>query len=131
MLSKLRYYVDKNTIRSLYFSLFSSHINYCCQVWGQNGNYHLNKICSLQRSALRIIDFRPFRSDVSDIFHSLKIPSFPNLVRVSNILFVFDSLSNALPISISNYFTQSCNAHSYFTRNTENAKLVIPSFKSH
>ena len=38
MLSKIRYYVDENTIRSLYFSIFSSHISYCCQVWGQSGN---------------------------------------------------------------------------------------------
>ena len=44
MLSRIRHYVNKNTIRSLYFSIFSSHLNYCCQVWGQNGNSHLNKI---------------------------------------------------------------------------------------
>ena len=28
MLSKIRHYVNKNTIRSLYFSLFASHISY-------------------------------------------------------------------------------------------------------
>ena len=38
MLSKIRHYVNKNTARSLYFSIFSSHISYCCQVWGQTGN---------------------------------------------------------------------------------------------
>ena len=107
MLSKIRHYVNKNAIRSLYFTLFSSHIGYCCQVWGQVGNYHLNKIHSLQRSALRIINFRPFRSDVSNLFYTLNIPSFNNLVRFSNILFVFDSLTNNLPISISSFFTQS------------------------
>ena len=32
MLSRIRHFVDKNTMRSLYFTLFSSHINYCCQV---------------------------------------------------------------------------------------------------
>ena len=107
MLSKIRHYVDKNTIRSLYFSLFSSHINYCCQVWGQNGCYHLNKIQSLQRSALRIINFKPFRSDVSDLFRSLAIPLFSDLVRISNLMFVFDSLSCNIPASIANYFRQS------------------------
>ena len=60
LLSKIRYYVDKTTLRSLYFSIFSSHLNYCCQVWGQNGNQHINKILSLQRSALRIINFPTF-----------------------------------------------------------------------
>ena len=131
ILSKIRYFVRKNTLRSLCFSLFSSHIGYCCQVWGQNGNYHLNKIHSLQRFALRIIDFRPFRSDVSDLFRNLKIPLFQNLVRISNLLFVFDSLSFRLPISISNYFSQIRYVHSYFIRNSENAKLVLPAIKSH
>ena len=130
MLSKIRHYVDKNTIRSLYFSLFSSHISYCCQVWCQNGNYHLNKILSFQRSTLRIINFQPFRSNASFLFRSLNIPLFFDLVRISNILFVFDSLSRNLPISIANYFCQSCASHSYNTRNTQNGKLVVPTFKS-
>ena len=88
MLSKIRHYVDLNTTRSLYFSIFSSHISYCCQVWGQNGNPHLNRILSIQRSALRIINFMPFRSDVYFMFRSLNIPLFSNLVRISNVMFV-------------------------------------------
>ena len=130
MLSKIRHYVNKNTLRSLYFSLFSSHMSYCCQVWGQSGNYNLNKILSVQRSALRIISFRPFRSNVTDLFHILNIHLFSNLVRISNLLFVFDSLSSNLPISFANYFCQSHDVHSYNTRNILNGKLVPPVFKS-
>ena len=104
MLSKIRHYVDKNTIRSLYFSLFHSHINYCCQVWGQKGNSYLNRVLSLQRSALRIISFKPFRSDVSCLFRSLNIHLFSNTVRFANLLFVFYSLSSNLPTSILNFF---------------------------
>ena len=129
MLSKIRHYVNKNTIRSLYFSLFASHISYCCQVWGQSGNYHLNKILSVQRCALRIIEFKPFHSDVSYLFKNLNIPLFSNLVRMSNILFVFDSITNYLPSSISNFFIQCRHFYSYNTRNVENGKLVLPIFK--
>ena len=129
MLAKIRHYVNKNTIRSLYFSIFYSHINYCCQVWGQNGNCLLNKILSLQRSALRIIDFKPFRSDASPLFRFLNIPLFVNMVRVSNLLFVFDSFSDSLPISISNYFSER-RTHSYNTRSIESGKLVLPAFKT-
>ena len=101
----------------------------CCQVWGQNGSYILNKILSLQRCALRIINFKPFRSDVTHLFHSLNIPSFPNLVRIANLLFVFDSLTHNLPPSIDKYFTLSQEIHSYHTRNAKNGKLVLPAFK--
>ena len=129
MLAKIRHYVNKNIIRSLYFSLFSSHINYCCLVWGQSGNYYLNKILSVQRCALRIIEFKPFHSDVSSSFYNLKIPTFSSLIQTSNIMFVFDSLTNYLPFSISNFFTQSRHVHLYNTRNAENGKLVVPKFK--
>ena len=129
MLSKIRHYVDKNTIRSLYFSTFSPHINYCCQIWGQKGNYHLNRILSLQRSALRIINFKPFHSDVCYLYRSSNVPIFTKLVQISNLMFVFDSLKNNLPISISKYFCQSRDIHSHYTRNI-NGKLVPPAFKS-
>ena len=129
MLSKICNFVNKNTIRSLYLSLFSSHINYCCQVWGQSGNYHLNGILSVQRSALRIINSKPFRSDVSSLFRTLNIPLFSNLIRMSNLIFVFDSLNRHLPSSISNFYTQSRHIHSHSTRNVENGKLVLPKFK--
>ena len=130
MLSKVRHYVDKLTLRSLYFSIFSSHMSYCCQIWGQTGNCHINKILSLQRSALRIINFLPFRCDVSNYFLELNIISFVNLVKITNLLFVYDSLKNNLPSSVSNYFTLSSSIHSYNTRNVELGKLHVPRFNS-
>ena len=36
MLSKIRYYVSKEELKFIYFSIFSSHMTYGCQVWGQN-----------------------------------------------------------------------------------------------
>ena len=45
-------------------------------------------------------------------------------------MFVYDSLVHNLPVSISNFFSLSRDAHSYFTRNTELGKLVPPIFKS-
>ena len=130
MLSKIRYYVDKNTLRCLYFAIFSSHMSYCCQIWGQIGNHHLNKILSLQRSALRILNFLPFRSDVSNCFLESNIASFNDLVKKTNILFVYDSLKKNLPPSISDYFTLSSEVHSYNTRNTQLGKLHVPKFNS-
>ena len=44
-------------------------------------------------------------------------------------MFVFDSLTNYLPSSIANFFTQSRHFHSYNTRNVENGKLVVAKFK--
>ena len=55
---------------------------------------------------------------------------FSDIVRLSNLLFVFDSLSHNLPNSISNFFSINRGFHPYFTRNVKNSKLILPTFKS-
>ena len=34
MLSKIRYYVPQEELRSIYFTIFSSRMTYGCQIWG-------------------------------------------------------------------------------------------------
>ena len=36
MLAKIRHFVDKSTLRNIYFSIFSSILTYGCQIWGQH-----------------------------------------------------------------------------------------------
>ena len=36
LLSKIRYYVPKYLLRTIYFSISNSHMIYTCQVWGQD-----------------------------------------------------------------------------------------------
>ena len=48
ILAKIRHFVDGKTLKSLYFSLFNSHLSYCSQIWGQKDNNVLtNKLKSL------------------------------------------------------------------------------------
>ena len=67
MLSKARHYAPDEII-SMYHALFSSHLNYGLQVWGQTNNIHLNKIFLLQKAAIRIITFSDFRTNSSPLF---------------------------------------------------------------
>ena len=130
MLAKIRYFVDKHTLRSIYFAIFSSHLTYSCIVWGQNGNHHLNKICSLQRIATRILCFAPFRSSTDSLFPRLNILKFPDLITINNCIFVFDYINNNLPISLSGFFTKTKDIHHQNTRNVDNAKLYVPLFRT-
>ena len=38
MLSKLRYFVDKETLRMVYYGIFSSIFSYGSQIWGQHNS---------------------------------------------------------------------------------------------
>ena len=52
LLAKVRYYLSPKLLRTLYFSIFESHLRYGCQIWGQHSNHNLNDIANLQRKAI-------------------------------------------------------------------------------
>ncbi|XP_065642635.1 uncharacterized protein LOC136074258 [Hydra vulgaris] len=39
ILSKIRYYVNEKTLKSIYFAIFNSHITYCCLSWPQKSPF--------------------------------------------------------------------------------------------
>ena len=52
------HYFSPKLLRSLYFSMFESHVRYGCDIWGQRGNHNLNDIANLQPKMIRIINFK-------------------------------------------------------------------------
>ena len=61
ILAKVRHYVNKSTLKSLYFSLFQSHLNYGCLVWGFAQQGLINKMFRIQKRAIRIIAFSKYK----------------------------------------------------------------------
>ena len=57
-LSKLRYYVNKEILRTIYFALFHSYLTYVTIVWGQT-RIPKKHTTVLQKKALRIMSFAP------------------------------------------------------------------------
>ena len=58
ILSKIRYYVNKDLLRTIYYALFDSHLRYGCQISGQCQTQSLHNLEVLQNKALRILHFR-------------------------------------------------------------------------
>ena len=53
LLSKVRHYGPKHLPRTIYYSIFNSHLIYTCEVWKQNqNNLNFNKLTKLQNNAL-------------------------------------------------------------------------------
>lgn len=130
MLCKIRHFVDFKTVRAIYYAIFSSHLTYCCQVWGQKKNLFIPKIFSLQRKALRIINFLPFRSDVSDIFIKSNIIPFPDQIFLTNCLLVYDHVKQILPAPLVNYFTEINSLHSHATSSSRVGKIFQKPFST-
>ena len=128
MLSKIRHYVPTSELRSIYYAIFSSHMTYGSQVWGQAITTHTEKIFKLQNRALRIIDFADFRADVDPIYAKNLILKLEDQIKFQNCLFVFDFLHKKLPECFDNYFTKLDEIYSeeVTTINSELGCLFTP-----
>ena len=131
MLAKVRHYVKNNVLLSIYHAIFSSHVSYGSQFWGQNSNSATRKIFLQQKKALRIMTFSPFQTPSSPLFKQLKILKFEDMIRLNNCLFVHDYFTGRLPKSFENFFSKASEVHpSTDTRNSTNHTLWKPAINS-
>ena len=72
LLYKIRNYVSFNTVKTIYFAIFDSHINYANLIWGQNPNSKL-RVMTLQKKTLSIINNHPKDSHLGPHYSNKKI----------------------------------------------------------
>ena len=86
MLSKIRHYVKENTLRSIYYAIFSSLMTYGSIIWGQAQNTNTNRISILQNKALRIINFSSPRDTCNPIYFNSKNLKFNDSINLQDFL---------------------------------------------
>ena len=125
MFYKIRHQCTKRVLRSLYFSLFESHMSYGLPVWGCVNEELINKLLVLQKKAIRAINFSDFRAHSSPIFKDLGILKINDLFQyqVSSLMWDFDK--NSLPKSLNILFNKTWNIHAYRTRFVNSDKLTV------
>ena len=125
MISKVRHFVDKQTLKSIYFAIFESHLYYSCLVWAQNF-LSVKRLYILQKKALRLMYFQKRNTHTSSLFSDSKILKFPDKVSMENCIFISNSIHNVLPSVFQNWFTSSLVQHEYNTRWGEHGFFNIP-----
>ena len=133
MISKARHYLKENptNLLSLYHSIFSSHMLYGCQVWGQTDNKYIKKIQTLQNNAIRLISFaETFYDHVSHLYKDYKLLKLRDLITFKNLLFVHDFFNDKLPESFEGYFLLTRDMHPYALRIAHHGQLFVPATDS-
>ena len=87
MLSKVRHFVEKETLRSIYFGIFSSNSTYGCQVWGQIKTKAFNRLESLQNKAIKVINFANPRESVTPLYKAARILKIKDFIRMQHFLY--------------------------------------------
>ena len=129
-MSKLRHYISKTTLRSVYFALFYSHMNYGSLVWTLTTKLNLEKISILQRKCIRIMEFLDFRDSTTKYFYSNEIIKFPDIITTNQLILALQFTKNQLPSDLKELFVHSNELHKYNTRGAATSMFHIPSIRS-
>ena len=117
-------YIPKFLLKTIYYSIFNSHLIYACQVWGQNENC-LKKLSSLQNKAIRIINVKQQDFPVNELYNANGILKIKDYIHLINFLFVKDVLSNESLEAFSNYFTKSDDFHDHMTQQSSRHSVIM------
>ena len=86
IISRLRHFVPLKTLLSIYNSLISPYISYGLIAWGQASKSYLEKILILQKRAVRLIYFLPFRT------HAIPYFAQSNILPITMLYFKLSSI---------------------------------------
>ena len=130
MLAKLRHYVTKDILRSIYFDIFEPILTYKCQIWGQIKSNHFIRLERLHIKAIKIINCASMHDSVTPLYMVSKILKLSDNIRLLNFPLVFDDVNDKLPPALKNTFHLTANSYYYPTRGSVNLQVSIPSVRT-
>ena len=96
VLNRIKTYVPKPILKTIYHSLITPYLYYGILVWGFNNTRLLN----LQKKAIRIITFSYFLQHTDILFKQEKILKINDILNLQSIIFFKKFLNDSLPIAI-------------------------------
>ena len=87
MLSKVRHFVHKKTLKSICHAIFESHLFYSCLVWAQNIN-SIKRLYILQKKSLWLMYFLNRNAHTAPRFKDSNILKFPDKIALENCIFI-------------------------------------------
>ena len=123
MIYKIRDNCTSSVLRSLYFSLFNSHLSYGLSVWGNCNNIYSNKLLIAQKKIIRAISFADFSASSGPLFKELNILKFQDIYRSQLASLMWDYDHEHLPVDLNSLFIRCSTIHSRNLRNNRNQNL--------
>ena len=130
MLYKIREFCPTSTLRSIYFSIFNSHLCYGLPIWGNADRVLLNRLINLQKMAIRAISFADFNAHTSPLFKKHEILTLTDLYQHKLASLLWDLDHEKLPNSLLNLFCKRNDIHNHLTRMSSSGKYSVKKFNT-
>ena len=107
--------------KTLYYSLFDSHLNFGNLLWGCASKKLLDKIGNLQKRCVRNVSLKQFKAHTEPLFKKLEILQFSDKLSFCKSLFMHKYRNKKLPDTFLNLFTEvSCTDETQTRHNDYN-----------
>ena len=124
-LYRLKDYVNKKTLRMVYFGLIYSNLQYCISCWGSASQCHLEPLNILNRRAIRTIFNADRRAHTTPLFHSLNTLKIDDIYKLQIGKIMHQISTNTYR---GNYnITPITHIHNHQTRFSENLNYYMSS----
>ena len=124
VIAKIRHYVPRRVLRSVYNSLIVPYLTCGICVWGNCALTFQRKIVTLQKRALRLIYFRSKEHTVPFFLKSNCLP-LPSLFFRDCSYLLYDINRQTAPVSILNQFVKTSQIHNYRTRSVSSDSFYV------
>ena len=121
ILTKLRHYVSKDTLRMLYFAFVQPNIDYGLIVWGSATPSALKPIQTNIKKTIRKMLFKKWNHPIEPQFQKLNILDFEKLKLLKTGIFMWKVLNDKVPQTLKYYFSVRERNYGH-----NNAKFHLP-----
>ena len=91
---KARKYANKQTVKQMYYTFVFPYLVYCCEIWGNTSQIHLDSLIKCQKKIVRIMTFSLYDAHSKPLFEQLHILDLKKLIihRIASILRCINTL---------------------------------------
>jgi hypothetical protein len=124
ILNKLKNFLPKSTLLTLYNSLALPHLNYGVLLWGSKSV----KLEKLQKRLIRTINCAKYNAHTEPLFKNMFLLKIADIKVLHELAFCYKLINNKLPDYFENrVFTRNFATHNYSTRGAD--KFQMPKIK--
>ena len=115
--------------KTIYYSLFDSHLNFGNILWGCASNKLLKRIDTLQKKCIRNVTLQKYNAHSEPLFKSLGILKNSDKIVYNQAIFMRQYRNKKLPVSFENMFLDITEKDELQTRNNDYNFQNTPAIK--
>ena len=112
-----KHLLTREHLKTLYYSLTHSYLNYGLLLWGSSNKRHISKLEIKQNKTIRIINNSKYNAPAIPIYKGLNILPIAKLFKLQLGKFMYLYSRRELPRPLQNIFCLNSDIHSHNTRN--------------